>query len=211
MSKLGKYDAVNLFENITSNNLDRIDNGLRTAYERALKIFDEKGLVESDLSLDKSYFLLAQNLVEDTNNNALAEIIKLQIDLYNLKTGLRVQTLKSNHDDISWFVKGGSFPIEAIDTKEKTLAKFNAFGGEKFWKEAIDEYSQTGHFTSINIKADDYLLSTIKGMDSDVFSIVTLVAYFLKKQNLALNIQAIVTGKENGQSEEVIRKQLRAI
>lgn len=210
LSKLGKYDAVNLFECIISNNLDRIASDLKNIYDRASKIFDEQGVVAADLEIDKGYFSLVKSLAERNNHKVLEDIIRLQIDLYNLKTSLRVLALKITNEE-TWFVKGGSFSYDVIDTKEKTLAKLSSFGGDKFWKEAISEYVETGHFTLINVKVDDYFLLAIKDMDSNVFSMVTLVSYFLKQQNMSLNIQAIVAGKESGQSEEVIRKQLRSI
>ncbi len=208
VSKLGKYEAVNLLECIMSNNLDRIASDLKNIYDRATKVLGEYGLAEADFEIDKGYFTLLKNLVESGENKILSEILRLQIDLYNLKTSLRVQTLKITNEEI-WFVKGGSFSFEVIDTKEKTLAKFSSFGGGKFWKEAITEYVETGHFTLLNVKIDDYFLATIKSMGSDVFSVVTLLSYFLKQQSMSLNIQAILVGKENGQSENIIRKQLR--
>lgn len=210
LSKLGKYDAVNLLECIMTNNLDRIAGDLKNIYDRATKALGEHGLAEADFEIDKGYFVLLKNLVESSENKILSEILRLQIDLHNLKTSLRIQTLKITNEEI-WFVKGGSFSFEVIDTKEKTLVKLSSFGGEKFWKEAVTEYVETGHFTLLNVKADDYFLATIKSMDSDAFSIVTLLSYFLKQQSMSLNIQAIVAGKENGQSENIIRKQLRTI
>lgn len=210
LSKLGKYNAVSLFESAITGGLDRFDHDLKTIFDLAIKTFDEKGVVEADIEIDKGYFTLTKNLVERYEHKVLAEILRLQIDLYNLKTSLRTQTLKITNEEI-WFVKGGSFSFEEIDTKEKSLTKLSDFGGEKLWKDAISEYVETGHFTLINVKVDDYFLSAVKNMDSDVFSVVTLISYLLKQQNMSLNIQTIMAGKESGQSEEVIRKQLRNI
>ncbi len=210
LSKLSKYDAVNLFECIINNNLDRVAGDLKNIYDRASKMFDEQDVVMADLEIDKGYFSLVKSLAERNNHKVLEDVIRLQIDLYNLKTSLRVSSLKIVNEEIC-FVKGGSFSYDVIDTKEKTLAKLFSFGGDKFWKEAVTEYVETGHFTLFNVKSDDYFLTAIKGMDSDVFSIITLLSYFLKQQSMSLNIQAIVAGKESGQSEEVIRKQLRTL
>ena len=209
MSKLGKYDPVVLFERAKAGTLEQINSGLKNIYDRAVKA-SEQGLAKADQEFDKGYFLLTEDLVKKSDNKVLADIQKLQIDLYNLKTGLRRLAL-GEVNDFSWFISGGSFVATTIDTQEKLLAKLNTFGGERFWKEAIAEYLENGHFTTINVKMDEYLLTAIKGMDNDVFSIATLISYLLKQQNVSLNIQAIVVGKENKQSGEIIRKQLRAI
>lgn len=208
MSKLGKYDPVVLFERAKTGTLEQINSDLKNIYDRAIKVMGS-GLTKADQEFDKGYFLLAESLVNKTDNRVLAELLKLQIDLYNLKTGLRSFAL--GDIDSSWFVNGGSFAFTSIDTQEKLLARLNTFGGERFWKKAVSEYLENGHFTTFNVKLDEYLLVAIKGMDNDVFSVATLVSYLLKQQNVSLNIQAIVIGKENKQSGEVIRKQLRAI
>ena len=51
----------------------------------------------------------------------------------------------------------------------------------------------------------------LKSLNQDVFSAATLLTYWLKSQNLNHSIQAILVGKEGGQSDLVIRKQLRNI
>ena len=61
------------------------------------------------------------------------------------------------------------------------------------------------------MRADDYVLKIVKEIDTDVFSLATLLTYFIKSQNMALVIQTIITGKESGQSEAIIRKRLRNI
>ncbi len=210
LSYLGKYDPEILIQHINAGTLERLDLDFKIAYEKALRLINEQGISEADVEIDKSYFSIALKLAEKTNDPVIMAVVKLQIDLFNLKTRLRTLSLDRVADEV-WFVKGGSFDFSAIDSKEKTLAKLITFGGEKFWREAIESYEKKGHSTLIDVNLDDYLLLAVKKMDEDVFSIATLILYFLKYQNMSAVVQAILVGKESGQADTAIRTQLRNI
>lgn len=210
LSRMGKYTPESLFEYIQSNTLDRLEPEFKKTFEQAIKAMEEKGLATADQIIDAGYFALAKRLAEETKNQTIEKVITLQIDLHNLKTRLRTLQVERVNDN-SWFIVGGSFGLSEIENKEQALAKLKTFGGEIFWKEAIDEYLSDRHSTLLDVRADDYVLKIVKEMDTDVFSLATLLAYFIKSQNMALVIQTIITGKESGQSEAIIRKRLRNI
>ncbi len=210
MSGLGKYSPETLMEHIANDTLNRLESQFKNIYEEAKKAMEEKGLADAEVIIDKEYFKLAKSLVGETRDLSIDTILRLQIDLYNLKTRLRtIQVPRQGNDD--WFVEGGNFRFEDIESKEQALANLQKFGGEARWREAIDLFNNEGHSTLIDVKADDYLLETIHVMSYDVFSPASLIAYFVSTQNTAKIIKTILVGKENGQSEDLIRQQLRTV
>jgi len=210
LSRLGKYTPEEINEHINLGTLERLEIGLKNTYESALRTLDDQGLVEAEMVIDKGYFSLAKEAVDRLDLDLLKKVLVLEIDLHNLKSRLRTLTVNrgENHD---WFIEGGSFDYFEIETKELALARLSTYKDEKFWKEAIELYLSSDHSTLIDVKCDELLLRMISEWSHDMFSPVSLLAYFLKQKNMALNVQAIMANKENGQNEEVIRQQLRNI
>lgn len=210
LSKMGKYDPEILHKHLEGGTLEHLELEFKAIYDRASRTIDEKGIAAADMEFDKGYFEFAKSLAERSEDITVKSLIGLQIDLHNIKTRLRTLTVERTSDN-SWFIPGGTFDFSDIETKELVLAKLNNYGGEKHWKEAVDIYINEKHSTLIDIKADDYVLMFLKDLNEDVFSLASLLAYFIKCQNTALTVQTIIVGKDSNQSEELIRKQLRTI
>ena len=210
LSRLGKYTPETLQEHISAGTLNRLESEFKVIYEQAEKIMEEQGVATADLLIDTSYFELAKRMVHDTHDLSLGKVIRLQIDLYNLRTKLRT-LLVEREDSSAWFVTGGNLRLSDIDSKEQALSALLAYGGEKYWREAIEVYNTEQHLTLIEARADDFLLETLRDMSHDIFSPASLIAYFLQTQNSAKIIQTITVGKESGQDESQIRKHLRTL
>ncbi|MCB9810806.1 MAG: V-type ATPase subunit [Candidatus Nomurabacteria bacterium] len=210
LSRLGKYSPETLLEHIAAGTLNRLEPEFKTIYDNASKALEEKGVAAADLVIEAGYFDLAKRMVGDARDLSIGTILRLQIDLYNLKTRLRTLLVPRQGDD-SWFVTGGNLRYEDIELKEQALAVLVNYGGESKWREAIELYSSEGHSTLIDARSDDYLLETVRTMSYDVFSPASLIAYFLQVQNTAKIIKTVVVGKESGQTRDFIRKQLRTI
>lgn len=210
LSKLGKYEPELLLERIQSSAFDSLEPEFKIYYEKSIKSLNEDGLVGADQVIDTGYFALAKRLAEETKNKTIKQVISLQIDLHNLKTRFRTLQVDRTMDN-SWFIVGGSFDFSEIEKEEQVLKKLQTFGDAKYWQEAIAEYKSESHSTLLDVQIDNFLLKSIGGINSEVFSLTSLLSYFVKCQNNALVVQAIITGKESGQSEEVIRKRLRNI
>ena len=210
LSRLGKYAPETLIEHASAGTLNRLESEFKNIYEQAEKAMTEQGVAEADLIIDTNYFELAKRLVHDSHDLSLNKILRLQIDIYNLKTKLRT-LLVDRGNSSAWFITGGNLRLEDIDSKEQALSALLNYGGEKHWREAIDVYNTEGHLTLIEARADDFILETLRDMSHDIFSPASLIAYFLQTQNSAKIIQTITVGKESGQNEAQIRKQLRTI
>jgi vacuolar-type H+-ATPase subunit C/Vma6 len=130
------------------------------------------------------------------------------VDLYNLKSRLRVET----YNQIKFtpvFITGGSFAAREIETKEQVLAAFAQLGGEAYWNKAVEQFITTGNTTSIDARADEYLIELAKQASFDMFSSASLVLFYLQSRQSAANVRTIVVGKNSGMSNEAIEANLR--
>ena len=210
LSFLGKYEPERIWNGVGNGTLGDLEPEFKTVYEQAVKILDERGISSADMVLDFGYFSIMQRLAEKTNNQLIKDLVKLQIDLHNLKTRSRLLRLDIA-DEGKYFVLGGNFSFSEIETKEQFASKFLSLSGEQFWRQALDSYENEGYSTLLDARMDDYILHWVQQYESEVFSFKTLLVYLLKCQSFVKNIQAIVVGKESGQNESVIRQQLRNI
>jgi vacuolar-type H+-ATPase subunit C/Vma6 len=96
-----------------------------------------------------------------------------------------------------------------LETKEQVLDAFASLGDASNWSSAIELFTETGNVTQLDAKAADHLLSVAKEGSYDIFSPASLVLYYLKCRQAAANIRTIVVGKNNGQSADDIRANLR--
>ena len=210
LSRLGRISPERIFNSVSTGKLEVLEPELVTSYEKALKEVNDHNIAGADREIDFGYFNLLKRLGEESKNQLITDFVRLQIDLYNLKTRLRLMHTP-RLDGEKYFIDKGSFTFAEIETREQVIEKLSKMGNESFWKEAIDIYINEGHSTLLDTKFDDYLFVWLKSLNQDVFSAATLLTYWLKSQNLNHSIQAILVGKEGGQSDLVIRKQLRNI
>ncbi|MEZ4104192.1 MAG: V-type ATPase subunit [Candidatus Paceibacterota bacterium] len=205
-SRLSKYEPETLLEHVNNNTLNRLEPELVDIYEEAIKTAEEKGLAEADFVIDRNYFRLAKRMITATKDLTLDKILRLQIDVYNLKTRLRTLQINQSSDD--WFVEGGNIGLAQIETKDQVVSMIGQFGNETKYREAFDVYNQVGHLTLIELALDEYFTDAVADLSHDIFSPASLVFYFWQCQNSAKRLQTILVGKENGQDNEFILKHL---
>ena len=131
----------------------------------------------------------------------------MEIDLYNLRASLRVISLKKirlSFDPIS----GGSIDPSTLQTKEEIIKGFEKLGGVRFWHEAILEYENTGNFTTLETKANRYMVKYLKENYFGLFSPARIYQYFLSVRNDLQVIRAIYIAKKSRASIEEIRYML---
>lgn len=208
LSKRGIYEPEYLYAYIENNSLDSLQAEWQCGYEEAVESAKTGDVSQVDNIFDALYFATAKRITTELGDNFMRTYLAALIDLYNLKSRLRHLT----NIEVSFspaFVEGGTFVVEHIETKEETLAMFARLGGEAFWKEAIQQYIETGNFTLIDSQSADYLLTLAKEGSYDMFSSASLVLYYLKCRQAAANVRAIVVGKNNGLDSEEIKANLR--
>ncbi len=157
---------------------------------------------------DEMYFATCHRIVELVGDAFIRTYFQTLIDLYNLKSRLR--HLRNETVNFSpKFVDGGTFNESSVETLDSTLLMFERLDGVGYWGDALELFRETGNFTKIDSKSADYLLTVARQGSYDMFSSASLVLYYLKCQQAAVNIRTIVVGKNSGLDASAIRDNLR--
>jgi len=208
LSERGIYDPEYLYSLVEAGTLDRLQAGWGAAYHQAVQHVGNGELDMVDGIFDALYFTTAQTILAQCGDQFTKQYFARVIDLYNVKSRLR-HLRNPNVSFVPAFVEGGSFGRDRYETKESVLALISHFGGEEFWKDAIDYYEETGNTTRIDARADDHLIMFTREASVDVFSSASLVLYYLRCRQAAANIRTIVVGMNSGLSATNIRANLR--
>ncbi len=133
------------------------------------------------------------------------------VNLQNLSGRLRQLENKSINFNPKLITKTGVLRVDQLDSIEEILQEFTKFGGENFWREAIEHYQTSRHLTKISIKMREYCLLLAKKQSSDMFSSASLVLYYLKCQQVIDNLRMIVVGKNSGMELSEIKSNLQTM
>lgn len=211
VSQRGIYEPITLHENAENGTLDSMQVGwnAQSVYNQATALVAEGKLEAVDALFDALYFETSQTIAKKSGDAFISKYLTATIDIYNLKSRLRALTHESVNENAITFITGGSFHKESIITKEDVLASFSRLGGTVYWQDAVDTYNKTANTTTLDVRADEYLVELAKTESHDMFSSASLVLYYLLCRQAAANVRTIVVGKNSGMSEEAIRANLR--
>ena len=208
LSHRGRYTPEKIHKKIETNELNELFPGWQQAYDESLNLIAEDKLDLIDGLFDELCFMTSQKIIDKYGDKFMKLYFSRLIDLHNLKGRLRHlhnPTVRFYPE----FVSGGTLSRDLMETESDVLAAFGRFGGEAFWKEAIDDYLATGNSSRVDARSAEHLLYITKDASADMFSSASLVLYYLKCRQAAANIRSIVVGKESGLSEADIRSNLR--
>lgn len=208
LSKRGRYTPEKVYRKIESRELDDLFPGWQQAYDDALQLVAEAKLDLVDGLFDELVFTTDRRIVDKYGDQFINSYFALLVDFHNLKSRLRHlenETVRFHPA----FVAGGTIPRASIETEVDVFEAFARFGGDAYWREAIEHYRTTRSSAAIDARTAEYLLEFTKQASSDMFSSASLVLYYLKCRQAAANIRTIVVGKESGMSDALIRANLR--
>lgn len=208
LSRRGLYEPSYLAELAESQSLNRLQSGWQETYDEAIRMIAGGEAANVDQLFDGLYFTTIRAFAQWHGDQFMLRYVKTLIDLYNLKSRLRVLA----HPTIAAstpHVEGGSFAANEVETKEQILSAYTALGGDAHWRDAIDYYLATGNSTRLDARADDYVLTITREASYDMFSPASLVLYYLRSRYAAANIRSIIVGIDGGMTEASIRPNLR--
>lgn len=205
----GNYTFERLLKAYDDKKLGTLNKYFKEAVEESQEKQNESQL---DLVFDRKYL---ENLVAESKSvkdKFMKEFVLKMIDLFNLKTALRLKFLESQNVPVrDLFVPGGK--ISKKDLEDETQLNFilNRFGNGKKWQEAFEEYKKSGNFSLIEKASEEHLLDFLKRKSLNMFSPATLFSYFYRLKNNLHIIRTIILGKEMGLSELEIRNYLKKL
>ena len=184
---------------------------ISTHLERArIEAEDTTHVVGIDHAMQKHYFAAIREIAENTKEEFVKKFVRLLIDLFNIKAGLRADAIEGiEARDV--YVPGGSFQLNQFESKESIFALLDWFGGEALWKEAVDHFNETGKYNRLEKIADDYVTGWLKDESISIFTPAALFSFFYARKNNAQMISAILTAKRAGMPEVELRTILRRL
>lgn len=209
LSRRGRYPADLVYKKIEDHRLDDLFPSWQQAYDEAMALIKEGKSELVNGLFDELVFSTDRKIVDKYGDEFIRSYFSLLVDFHNLKSRLR----HLQHEAVSFypaFVAGGSISRDLLENEEDVVMAFARFGGEAYWRDAIADYQTTRNSARLDARTAEYLLDFTKTASAtDVFSSASLVLYYLKCRQAAANIRTIVVGRESGQSEAIIRANLR--
>jgi V/A-type H+-transporting ATPase subunit C len=212
----GTIPASKLKIMIKDRNMTGMPSTMRKAIEESIDTFNRTGDPQSiDLILDSATYTHMKEIAERSQVKFLMDLVKVFIDLTNIKTFLRVKRLKKSWDFLNKIlIPGGRIDfkvfIEYLETPLEGFIealKYTPYGA--FCEEGIIDYQNTGSLTKLEKLTDNYVIQFIKKAKYVAFGIEPLVAYLMAKENEIKIVRIIMVGKINNISNEIIRERLR--
>lgn len=208
LSALGSLDPADL---AASENWEVLPASWREAVLSAQQEEDPQRL---DFILDRVFF---QEALLASKNSYLAGLWRLEIDLTNIRTFLRLASLGEVGQDL-WAqsrLQGGELdgiwreiaPPD-VDDLEARLA-MTQFG--ELFNQGVRAWRTAGSLGVWERLADNFRIEYIKGAKYIPFGPEPLVAYVLGRENEIKLLRIILAGKANNLSAEEIRERLREV
>jgi len=212
----GTMPPMHIKTAINERELDRLPLYMKEAIDECLDTFSRTNDPRQiDLILDKAYFRHIVEISEKSGHEYVKELVKIIIDLTNIKTFIRIKNLNMSADLLSRsLIPGGtiadSFFTENMDTNmEVFVEKIKNSPYFNICSQGISNYVNTGNLSRLEKLADDYIINFVKKSRYKTLGIEPLIGYLVAKENEIKNVRIIMVGKINNISGDIIRERLR--
>ncbi len=181
----------------------------REAVQRARQEEDPQRI---DFILDRALFQMA---LASSDNPYLAGLWRLESDLVNITTFLRLSVLESRGENL-WqeaFIPGGELDrLEEIQPPDLEALQ-SALAQTKFGalRQGLESCRLTGSVGQWERLADDLRVEYLNRAKYIPFGPEPLVAYVLGRENEVKSLRIILAGKVNGLSDQEIGERLREV
>lgn len=212
----GSIPANKLKLMIMDRNMADMPPTMRMAVEECIDTFNRTGDPQAiDIILDRACFRQMKETAEGLKNGFLKDLVRIMIDLTNIKIFLRVKTLKKSWDFLQKvLLSGGSIDNKVfVQNLEDSLDNFiNAMKYTPYGsvcEDGIESFKSTGSLTKIEKLSDNYILSFVKKSRYLSFGLEPLIGYLVAKETEIKNARIVMVGKINNIQGEIIKERLR--
>lgn len=168
---------------------------------------------QADFLLDQAYFQEMEALAQATGSPFLQGYVRLQVDVANLRSLVRVIRMGKDGE----FLKTVLFQGGSLDLRRLVAAAEGNTGIEEIYAASnlaeAAALGQTaangGSLTAFEKACDNALMAYLAGAKRVAFGEQPLIAYLAAKDSEFTTVRIILTGRLAGLSSDVIRERLR--
>jgi len=197
---------------------DRLPHLIEDGIEEAISLYytthDSRTI---DIAVDRTYYKWLYSKAEEVKNLFLKTLVKIEIDLTNIKTFLRIKWIKGEKTLLSLSLIGDGF-ISAEDflsifdePPEVLYHYFEATPYRKLVEDGVSYLYSKGSFTGIEKLSDEHLLEFLMVTKFLAFGVEPLIAYFYTKENEFKIIRMLFVGKLYQIPEDLLKERLPGI
>jgi len=195
-------------------NYDPLPYHMRVAIERAvLAFYQNKDVRQIDYALDRTYYEYKLKRALELKNAFITGLFRMQIDLANIRTMLRLKFAESDVDLRDVFIHGGY--IEQETFKHGLDVGYEAIAGLFFaspYYELVDSgvgyLASNKSFLKLECNCEEHIEGFLKSTIQITAGPQPIIAFLLRKEREIRNIRLILTGKKNGLDRRLLLDRL---
>jgi len=181
---------------------------MREAIERAvLAYYQDKDIRQIDYALDYTHFKHKLSGALQLKNIFMIQLFRMQIDLNNIKTMLRLKFTESEVRDV--FIFGGYLNIRELKTAldadlEIVKNMFAQTPYKEIFEQGINYLTENNSFIKLEQKCDEHLAGFLKTTNNITAGPQPIIAYLLGKEAEIRRLRLILTAKKNELDKQLI-------
>ena len=215
---IGTIEVESLKQLILDENYNNIPDIVIKTVQKAISTFSGTGDPQDiDLIVDKGVYEYAMEIAKNSKYDYLVEFVKLNIDITNLKTFIRIKAQEKSIEFLDKvFIDGGTLGYNLFssfinESLERFSDKLSYSNFSKWSDQGIAEYIRNGDLGSIDRYGDNYILDHIKKSKFISLGTEPIIAYIYARENEIRALRIILTGKKSKVHPEKIRERMRDV
>lgn len=212
----GGIDRRKIMAMVKERNFTHMSTFMKDAIVEATDLFSRGGdPQEIDIIMDKASYREMAYKAEKIGEPFIIEMVKLQIDLLNVKIFVRLRKLGK-----PWvffqkvFLEGGNIDLDLFissweEPYNQVADKLAPYGLRQVVLEGAAKVEETGDFALLEKLSADTLMELNKKAKYHSFGIVPIAGYWHGKEVEIDNLRIILLGKKVGLPPEIIGERLR--
>ena len=212
-SNEGNVPAEEFGEIFEQENYELLPAYLQEGVEAAvLGYYEDKDIRRIDYELDRTESVVRLRDAIRLKNVFILSLVRIRIDLYNIKTMLRLK-MAGREEETRFFVEGGFVDpdkfSQGLETGLEAVA--GLFFATPYYDllEASTAYLRSEKsFLKLEKECEDYIKGFLRTSQSIASGPQPVVAYFLMKEAEIRTVRMVLTGKKNGLDGKLILDRL---
>jgi len=208
----GSIPAEQFEEIFEAEDYSPLPNHIQEAIERAvLAYYQNKDIRQIDYALDYMHFQYKLKKAEELKNIFVIELFRMQLDLMNIRTLLRLKFTESEQRNV--FLEGGYVETERLKHcldigYEAVAGLFFATPYYDVVEAGLSYLTSNKSFLKLERHCEGHLSGFLKTTNQITAGPQPLIAFLLMKENEIRTVRLILTAKKNGLDTRLILDRL---